>query len=62
MIAGGAVRAVLELAGVRDILSKSLGSRTKLNMATATINALKSVKSASEVAKLRGKTEEEILG
>ena len=62
VIAGGAVRAVLELAGVKDILSKSLGSRTKLNMATATINALKSVKSAEEVAKLRGKTVEEILG
>ena len=62
VIAGGAVRAVLELAGVKDILSKSLGSRTKLNMATATINALKSVKSAEEVAKLKGKKVEEILG
>ncbi len=62
VIAGGAVRTVLELAGVRDILSKSLGSRTKLNMATATINALKNVKSVEEVAKLRGKTVEEIIG
>ena len=62
VIAGGAVRAVLELAGVHDILSKSLGSRTKLNMATATINALKQVKSVEEVAKLRGKTVEEIRG
>ncbi len=62
VIAGGAVRAVLELAGVRDILSKSLGSRTKLNMANATINALKSVKSVESVAKLRGKTVEEIIG
>ena len=62
VIAGGAVRAVLELAGVRDISSKSLGSRTKLNMATATINALKSIKTVEEVAKLRGKAESEILG
>ena len=62
LIAGGAVRAVLELAGVHDISSKSLGSRTKLNMATATINALKSIKTVEEVAKLRGKTESEILG
>lgn len=62
VIAGGAVRAVLELAGVRDILSKSLGSRTKLNMATATINALKSTKTVEEIAKLRGKSKEEILG
>ena len=62
VIAGGAVRAVLELAGVRDIVSKSLGSRTKLNMATATINALKSVKSVEEVARLRGKSVEELLG
>lgn len=62
IIAGGAVRAVLELAGVRDVLSKSLGSRTKLNMASATINALKSIKTVEHVAELRGKTVEEILG
>ena len=62
LIAGGAVRAVLELAGIHDISSKSLGSRTKLNMATATMNALKSIKTVSEVAKLRGKAESEILG
>ncbi len=62
LIAGGAVRAVLELAGLRDISSKSLGSRTKLNMATATVNALKSIKTVEEVAKLRGKEESEILG
>ncbi len=62
LIAGGAVRAVLELAGLRDISSKSLGARTKLNMATATINALKSIKTVEEVAALRGKTESEILG
>ena len=62
VIAGGSVRAILELAGVRDIVSKSLGSRTKLNMATAAINALKSIRTVEEVAKLRGKTVEEILG
>ena len=62
VIAGGAVRAVLELAGVQDILSKSLGSRTKNNMAAATINALKQIKTPEHVAKLRGKTVEEILG
>ena len=61
VIAGGSVRAVLELAGVRDIVSKSLGARTKLNMATAALNALKSIKTPEEVAKLRGKTVEEIL-
>ena len=62
IIAGGSVRAVLELAGVRDIVSKSLGARTKLNMARAAMNALKSMKTAEEVAALRGKTVEEILG
>ncbi len=62
LISGGAVRAVLELAGVQDILSKSLGSRTKTNMANATIDALKQIKTPEHVAKLRGKTVEEILG
>ena len=62
VIAGGSVRAILELAGVRDIVSKSLGSRTKLNMAQAAINGLKSIRTPEEVAKLRGKTVEEILG
>ena len=58
--AGGPVRAVLELAGVKDILSKSLGSNTNINMATATLNALKSQKTREEVAALRGKKVEEI--
>ena len=62
IIAGGSVRAVLELAGVRDVVSKALGARTKLNMAQAAINGLKSIKTPEEVAKLRGKTVEEILG
>lgn len=62
VIAGGPVRAVLELAGVRDVVSKSLGSNTKLNMARATIEALKGQKTVEQVAKLRGKTVEEILG
>ena len=59
--AGGPVRAVLELAGVKDILSKSLGSNTKINMAYATLEALKSQKTIEEVAALRGKKVEEIL-
>ena len=59
--AGGAVRAVIELAGVADITSKSLGSNTKINMAYATLEALKSQKTAEQIAKLRGKKVEEIL-
>ena len=62
IIAGGSVRAILELAGVKDIISKSLGSNTKLNTARATIDALKSQRSAEHIAELRGKTVEEILG
>ena len=62
VIAGGAVRAVLELAGIHDILSKSLGSRTKNNMANATMDALRQIKTPESVAELRGKTVEEILG
>ena len=62
VVAGGSARAVLELAGVHDISSKSLGSRTKLNMARAALNALKSIKTPEQVAELRGKTVEEILG
>ena len=59
--AGGPVRSVLELAGIKDILSKSLGSNTKINMAYATLEALKSQKTAEQIAKLRGKKVEEIL-
>ena len=62
LIAGGAVRSVLEIAGYRDITSKSLGSRKKINVARATISALQSLKTAEQVAEARGKSVEEILG
>ena len=59
--AGGPVRDVLELAGVKDVLSKSLGSSTKINMARATLKALQSQKTIQKIAALRGKDESEIL-
>ena len=62
VIAGGPVRAVLDLAGVRDILTKSQGSSNPNNMVRATIEGLKAMKHAETVAALRGKTVEELLG
>lgn len=62
VIAGGPARAVLELAGVRNIRTKSLGSNNKKNVVHATIEALAALKTPTEVAKLRGKTVEELLG
>lgn len=62
VIAGGPVRAILELAGVRDILTKSLGSNNANNMVNATMAGLKSLKTPEEVARMRGKTIEELLG
>ena len=59
--AGGPVRSVLEMAGVKDILSKSLGSNTKINMAYATLSALQSQRTAEEVARLRGKKVEDLI-
>ena len=61
VIAGGAVRAVLELAGIENILSKSLGSKSPLNAANATIEALKALRPFNEVAKKRGLTMAELL-
>lgn len=60
--AGGPVRAVLELAGVADVTSKSLGSNTPINVIRATIEGMSRLKRVEEVAELRGKTVEEIIG
>ena len=62
VIAGGPARAVIELAGIKNIRTKSLGSNNKQNVVLATIEGLKEVKTPEEVAKLRGKSIEEILG
>lgn len=62
VLAGGCARAVLELAGIRDIRAKSLRSNNPRNLVSATIEGLKALKVAEDVARLRGKTVEEILG
>ena len=62
VIAGGAARAVLELAGVKDIRTKSYGTNNRINMVKATLEGLKQLRSAEQIAKLRGKSVEEILG
>lgn len=62
VIAGGPARAVLELAGLKDVRAKSLGSNNPRNMVNATINGLASLRTAEEIARLRGKSVEEILG
>ena len=60
VIAGGPVRAVIELAGIKDIVTKSLGSSNSINMVHATLQGLTSIKRPEDVAKLRGKTVEEL--
>ena len=62
VIAGGPVRAVLEAAGIKNIVTKSIGSNNKINVVRATLDGLAQLRSAEQVAKLRGKTVEELLG
>jgi small subunit ribosomal protein S5 len=61
VIAGGGVRAVLELGGVKDILAKSLGTTNPINMLKATVNGLQSLRRPEDVAKIRGKTVADVL-
>jgi small subunit ribosomal protein S5 len=61
VIAGGGVRAVLELAGIRDVLAKSLGTTNPINLLKATVNALESLRRPEDVARIRGKTVAEVL-
>jgi small subunit ribosomal protein S5 len=62
VIAGGGVRAVLELAGIRDVLSKSLGTQNPINLVKATVAGLQSLKRPQDVAELRGKSIAHVLG
>ncbi|HIT18704.1 MAG TPA: 30S ribosomal protein S5 [Candidatus Fimivivens faecavium] len=62
VIAGGPVRAVLEVAGIKDIRTKCLNSNNPCNVVTATVNGLKSLKNIDEVAAMRGKSVKEIIG
>ena len=62
VIAGSSVRTVLEAAGIKDVRAKSIGSNNKINMVRATLAGLAELRSAEQVAKLRGKTVEELLG
>jgi len=62
VIAGGGMRAVLECAGVRNVLAKSYGSRNPINVVRATMNALSQMRSPAQIAAKRGKTAEELFG